>query len=386
MSASRLLALLFLVNFSVEARTQRTWPSDWITYRIPNQDTRKKLFKKDAEECLLEIAQLPDAGLPARRGAILLLPGLLHNARIFDLMPEQNVSYARFLRDTHGLRVYMLNFRGTGNSCYHKRSNLDDLAIDDIPTALRFLTELEKGKIYVFGHSQGGIALQASLAGLTRCEHKNCFDPLVGQERQALVRAAVFSGANVAMTGEHNAEGSKKTFLLEFLVAKPLAPLIDYIPASWVTRFISPSKKRVFGLFSGQRSFAYSNFWEYAYHIPNISKEARLAFYDLTMDSTSMGIVKQYAYGIRKGGIVNKSKESYAEALNAITIPVIQVAYEYDAFANPVATLRDNYPFIGSSQKEFVVMPGQGHEDFFLNADFQPMQGPWIDRFILMGQ
>lgn len=368
-------------------------PFAWTVHEVPLVDSREGAPQKP--DCTLKVVELPLAEGIEPIGAVLLIPGLFHNSDVFDIAPEEGISYARYLMLEKHLRVYALNPRGTKTgftkaSCYPKKSNLDDIAIDDIPAALRFVSAREKAPIWVFGQSQGGITLQASLAGLKRCgKNNNCFDAEVSDDRQEMVRGVVLFGANVSMSDRRRpSHRPRSTTLVEYFLARPLSPFLDGLHASWLTKGLSPTKPRaLLPLFSGKHSAAYWKFWEFAYHIPNVSKIARTAYYNRTLDHSTMSILLQYSKGVRKDGIEAKgSGERYADALPNIRVPVVQFAFELDPLAEPLGSQKDNFERLGSDLKYFYYQRGQGHEDFLMNADIAALQSEPLERILEAGQ
>lgn len=371
-------------------------PFTWIVHNVPLVDSREGATQPT--DCTLKVVELPLAEGIEPVGAVLLIPGLFHNSDVFDLAPEEGISYARYLMLEKHLRVYALNPRGTKPwnpagtqaSCYPKKSSLDDIAIDDIPTALRFVAAREQMPVWVFGQSQGGITLQASLAGLKRCGKKNnCFDSDVSLERQELVRGVVLFGANVSMSDRRRpSHRPRSTTLVEFFLARPLAPFFDRLKASWLTQSLSPTNPRgLLPIFAGKHSAAYWKFWEFAYHIANVTHTARTAYYNRTLDHSTMGILLQYSKGVRKDGIeAQGSGERYADALPYIRVPLVQVAFELDPLAEPVGSQKDNFERLGSDLKYFYYLRGQGHEDFLMNAGIAKLQSEALDRIVEAGQ
>lgn len=344
-------------------------PADWKAHFIPLTDTRPVLSAFAPKDCALEIIELEYNSPLPKRGAVMLIPGLFHDAFIWDLLPERGISYARWLMNTQGLQTYLFLPRGEGNSCYPVRSKLDDIIIDDIPTALKWVSDREGGRVYVWGHSQGAITLQASLAGLTRCGIFNCFKPEVADERARWVRAAGFAAGNVTMSSSEKPNPHLKMSLVEILIGRPLSPAIDVIEADWLTQAISPTDKDTSSPIDGDDSVAYWDIWESVYHIPNISKDARQAWYSKSLDMSTMGILRQYARGISHGGIFASSGEKFADHLKNIRMPSATVTVEFDTLSEAEMTRRDTYERIGSPVKRFYYFEGQGHEDYPLNAD-----------------
>lgn len=380
MNAMRIVSLAFVssvLTFTVATASPKTpRPADWISHLTPLTDTRDvPLAPRD---CSLEIIELKFESPVPRAGAVLLIPGLFHDSFLFDLMPEQGVSYARWLMREKGLQVFMLHTRGIGESCYPKYSNLDDQAIDDVPTAIRYVSQELLGgeKIFVYGHSRGGINLQASLAGLDRCNGDNCFNLSSALERQSHVRGALYMGSNVAMTSDHEKHPLAGLAKLD-VFALAISPLIDQVSSAILTEYMSPSDGK--GPARGDKSLAYADFWEGTYHIPNVSKAARKAYYDNTMDETTIGILRQYAHGIQHQGIVATGGEAYTDGLPMIRVKSAMGVFEFDHYAELGPTERDDFNRLGAFDKRMFYYPGEGHEDFAMVGEFHAHQSELWD-------
>ncbi len=166
-------------------------PQGWVSQKI----CQLKDSRQPEKSYCLEILELMTGRIrkdkaPAK-GSIVLIPGLFQNVYIFDPLPRKGVSFARYLAKEFNYRIFVLHVRGIGQSDYPKNSNLDDIAIDDIPQAIEALKEKTGGPIFVLGHSQGAITLQASLAGLSRkslsTDKNEFFDKHLAQSRQKLL-------------------------------------------------------------------------------------------------------------------------------------------------------------------------------------------------------
>lgn len=361
-------------------------PADWTAHLLPMRDTREKPSKKVSKpDCELEVIELAYNSEKPKQGTILLIPGFFQNAFLFDLMPEQGTSFARYLMREKGLKVYMLNPRGTGRSCYPTHSRIDDVAIDDLPSAVEFVSQRENERIFVGAHSQGGIGLQAAMAGLTRCDDgKNCFKAELATERQRPIRGVLSMAVNAKMSApEGDDRLSARTRVLYYTVLLPNTYFLDRIPASWLTRFLSPTSDTKVP----NGSIAYKDsLWDFAYKSGNISPEQQKAFYDLTLDSSSVGIIKQTYRGIHKDGIENTAGEKYADALSTVKVPVAQAAFDADLFANSEMSRLDNFDRLGSEQKIFQSFESQGHEDFLLNGNYHAQMSGLVDFLLAQPQ
>lgn len=345
-----LTSLLLFVAVVANAR-----PPDWISHFIPMKDARHE-NEALPETCKLEIVELPyDAKAPAKRGAVLLIPGLFQNAEIFDLMPERGISFARYLMREKGLQVYFLHVRGIGKSCYPHHSSLDRHAAHDIPAALDFVARREEGyPLYAIGHSQGGMTLLGSLAGLVACGNRQtlCFHPRVAQKRQDRLAGALILGSNLALSSREKPQRLGRATLLDLFVY-PLSPALDRVPAAVF---------RLAGYFSSG-----SSFWDFVYNPHNVTPEARRALFRRTLDATTTSILHQFARAVHEGVLRTQGGLSYIEALENVRLPVAMVTFEHDVFAEPLATEEDSFAKIGSAEKSFRMIPGEGHLDFAMD-------------------
>lgn len=96
----------------------------------------------------------------ARRNPIAIIPGYGMNSFIFGIHPR-GLSMEDYLTE-HGFEVWSLNFRGQGGTQRdggHRRFGLRELGIDDLGTALHYISRHSKsrtGKVDLIGCSLGG--------------------------------------------------------------------------------------------------------------------------------------------------------------------------------------------------------------------------------------
>ena len=305
-------------------------PADWVSHRVCGKDTRPGR----GERYCIEVISLEAGPVGPVRGVALLVPGMFQNARVFDLMPKRGISYARSLV-RHGLRVFLVSVRGIGHADLPPGSDLDDLAIDDLPRAIAWVHRKTGRKVIVIGHSQGAMTLQASLAGLARCPGGPCFDAEVAARRQSEVRALGLYAGNVGLT--HLDPKVRTMAFLATLFQGPLRLLFDRLPARW----ISVESLRLAG------SAAYDHVEYQAAHVPLVVQRA---FVSDTYDASTVGIGLQLAEGaldgeMRSGGV------PWRTALPNITVPVVMETFGADAFSPPLATWRDDFRWLGSRHK-----------------------------------
>ena len=350
-----LLGILASCQFAAAKGPARDWHQpDWLPHEICLA----------AHRCL-EVIEIRYPDTRPVNGVALLIPGFTQNARFWDLWPEHRISYAHHLMDELGIKVYLLNVNGIGNSDRARHGNMDDIAIDDIPAALAFVSKAENQRVLVAGHSQGGITLLASLSGLTRnAQGLPEFSKSVAQERQALVRGALAIASNVTMRSE--------------------------LP--WTSLF-----RRVIRALYGLRGFLARNFdalkpsalggrfiqklvqmpqwgaWDFLYTVGSLSPGVRELIHTETIDGTSSGILNQFTAAM----VANRANEGvqathgpyYWEGLkNLEDIRIATIFFEDDSMARPRAGLEDTFMRIPSPLKIYRSLPDQRHEDFA----FQP--------------
>lgn len=335
--------------------------AEWRTERMCGSDSRT------SKPYCLELVEVVPCSLHAR-ATLLLIPGFTQNAHIYDLLPDEGISFARYANKRFGICSKVLHVRGIGGSEYPERSRLDDIAIDDIPLALRHLSQQSR-RLIVLGHSQGGITLQASLAGLQRCGKVNCFSAATAEARQQLVTRAGAIGANVDMTMPSPSSPPEILGKIGFAL-RGLINIPDLIAAKTLMDFLP-------------NAGAYVPFRELLYHQANVSAESRLALFRKSIDHTTSGIIGQYADGLNSNGICNTAKERYSDYLKNITLPFTHVAFELDPLALPQLTYRDTYKRLGSKDKFFLAVPNQGHEDFMMSAKLHQSLDRAIDFMLL---
>lgn len=335
---------------------------DFIVREFCGRDSR--LFKNYC----LELVEFKYQSKLPMNGRILLIPGFFQNYHIWHLVPHKGISVAKFLMEKHGLQPYVLHVRGIGKSDYVKDSNLDDIAIDDIPRAVNELNKLNEGPVYVMGHSQGAITALASLSGLSRCGQKNCFKKDVALKRQQQVKKLALLAGNQAMSIDR-----KDNFLLPLVklnvgALRSTLRFIDEIDVKIVTNLTGP--------------VAFINYWNNLYLIENVPEESRKALWKNSVDTTTAEIVIQFAEGVENRNIKAAGGDNYTDGAKNVEIPVVQQTFDSDDLAEWELTKKDTFEKIGSKEKEFLVVNKRAHEDFFMNKDLHSDLDPVIN-FIL---
>ncbi len=343
---------------------------------------------KNLKDYKLELVEFINGKSGSENEVALFVPGYFQNAYSWHLLPEKGISIVDYLSKKYPFKFYSIQPNGIGKSDYVKKSNTDDIAIDDISYAVYYLQKKYNKKIYLIGHSNGSITLQAYLGGLSRSPilkknkkgkikkiSSNVFNEKIANSRQKLVKAVGLSAGNICMTDDDNGTGldSMAKFGLKI---KWLNKRIGWINAKLLTKFLSPTK-----IFK-KWSFAYHKFWEFLYHRENVSDEARKALYDKTLSGTSANTLVQYSEGVVNGCIRATSGQTYQEGLRNINVPVFQMTYDLDPMAVPEYTKKDDFDHINSVEKEFIAFPNQGHEDFMMNAKYHKNLDWLFDRFM----
>ncbi len=116
---------------------------------------------------------------------------------------------------------------------------------------------------------------------------------------------------------------------------------------------------------------AHSEYWKFLYLKKNVKRSAEQARYEKGFEASWAGVLLQFGNAIHDRGIRTISKmepEWYTDALKNITVPVVQVTYTEDPFAEPIPTHRDSFCKIGSGTKGFFSISGQAHEDYMMSS------------------
>lgn len=356
-----LFILSLLIVFSCNAYSKlitRKYPKHMVAHKTCGKDSR--LNKKYC----LEVLEFKYKSKIPKKGVALFISGFFQNAYIWDLRPQDNISIAKYAMEKYGIHPYVLHVRGIGNSDYIKDTNLDDIAIDDIPLGLKFLNKKEKQKVILIGHSQGSITSLASMSGLTRCAiGVNCFKKEIASQRQRLVKSLGLLGGNSAMTIDRDDNFLKK--LLPLGLNRPIQKILllkDKIDVNLVTKISSP--------------LAYINLWDNLYILKNVSYKSRKALWTKTVDTTSGNIIVQFSMALRDGDLKSYGGYSYSKNASNVFIPTIQQTYEFDELAEPDPTYRDTFVNIGSKNKVFSFVKDCAHEDFFMERNLHELLDP----------
>jgi poly(3-hydroxyalkanoate) synthetase len=349
----RLLILYFIILTAHAGINPKEYPKDWTVHQVCQTDSR--YYK----QYCLEIIELEYQSDKPKSKTALLIPGLYQNAFIWDLRPKNHISIARYMMREFGIHPFILHVRGIGSSQYIKRSNMDDIAIDDIPAAIDFLYQKTKQPITLMGHSQGAITAMASLGGLT----PSGFRPEVAKQRQMKVERLALLAGDLGMNT------SSGNFLL------PLISLYKNPVLNAVLMGLDKIDIELLSSLSGPASLI--PYWDNLYMLENVSYESRWALWNKTVDSTTSGILSQFAQAVIANELRTRTGLAYSRGANNIKIPTFQQVYEYDELAEPKGTYMDSFTQIGSEQKYFHMVHNRSHEDFFmekqLHSDLDPV-------------
>lgn len=326
-------------------------PSDWIPHRVC-----------EASHCI-EVIEIGAEPHP-RRATAMLVPGMFQNGASFDPLPEQGISFARFLV-ARGVKVYLVHVRGIGGADFAPESNLDDIVVEDLPLALDFVYRRAGEPVIVLGQSQGSITLKAFLAGLSRCGKGVCFRGEVARARQAKVHSAGFFTGNVGMTSRDPRVG----ILGE--LGGIFGGLLDLFFDRIEGRAAALTAYRLFG----------RRIIDVLSVDPRISSDVHEAFLSRTVEASSVDVALQFADAIRHRS-VRSGRQRWVEALRHIQVPVIQTTFGDDPFAPPLETWRDDFRYIGSKKKKFKRVRRQAHEDWMMDRALHAQHWMTVEELI----
>lgn len=323
--------------------------------------------------------------------ALILWPGFTQNGFVFDLFPGAG-NLAEYLW-RRGFDVWVFHTRGTGASGGRGyRASLDDFAAFDLPAAIRFVSaKIDAPPVFV-GHSMGGICALLSAMGLERLPAgpTRLSDDAAAQRQQTLA-GLVTLGSLPDFTFAR--ESGLQRFVRRGIELRLLGKRL-YLP---VTKLLPLLRGFTFlGIPVGLRlrqalarggalgallaplylllEFAAQlRLWEFLYHRPNVSRSARRQLFFATVDGTFWDVVQQYRQAVLRGRMLSSDErvdcsENYAR----IRLPTCLVAMELDSLADPQRMRTDLLDRLGSARKSYVVWPGVGHEDFFMDPKYFP--------------
>ena len=325
-----------------------------------------------------------------KKQPVVLWEGFYQNGIFFDLENGEN-SIAEFLQ-RNNYDIWIIDSRGNGGSTGRNYStSMDDFAATDIPAVVNFVFEKTGIKPILVGHSQGGNTALMSLMGAYKTKDGEVqLSEAESEKRQSSLKGLVTLGSYLDFTFD------KPSSLQEFVIngvtinlfgkkikiisttrivniLKILKRLPVPCPLSWRESMTKHKLLRelIFPLTILLNFISLMNAWEFLYHIPNVSKQARLNIFYLTMEATYWGILFQYQQAVLNRKMMSCDKKvNYSENYSKIKLPISVVTMEYDTLADAIETKRVMFPKLGSTQKYFTTWMDQGHEDFAMNPDF----------------
>jgi pimeloyl-ACP methyl ester carboxylesterase len=332
--------------------------------------------------------RIPNEGMQP----VILWPGFYQNGFCFDLVPGCG-SLAEYLW-RNGLDLWVVHSRGTGGSSGRGLfCTLDDFAAFDIPTMIDYVGRSAGTKPIYVGHSQGGNTALMSLMGA--CKRPDGTVWLSDEEagaRQSKLKALVTLGSFLDFT--FSKQSSLQDFVNNGAVITVFGKRLRIIKSSLILKVIHvlnffpiPVSYRLREKMLAERYLRVLlaplaiilNFcsrltvWEFLYHIPNVSDEARRYLFYRTQEGTFWGILAQHYRAIAAGAMLSFDRRvNYSANYHRLKLPVSFVSMELDALADPVRMKESMFDAVSSSQKVYTVWAGQGHEDFFMNPVYFP--------------
>jgi predicted alpha/beta hydrolase len=322
--------------------------------------------------------------------ALILWPGFFQNGAVYDLA-ERPGSLAEYLH-AHGFDVWIFHPRGTGGSDGKRvRSTLDDYAGRDLPAIVSFVSARASAPPILVGHSQGGITSILSLMGVVLdATGAVSLSDAAARERQAALGGLVTLGAfpSFAFDAEVDLQrfvrrGFPIRLFGRVLFHVPLPPLLRLarlvphlnVPVSAHGRralLASPALRTlVWPVHALLDWVARRDFWEFLYHVPNVSLAARRRLFFATIEGTFTGILQQFQAAVSSGSMRSHDERiDYSEHYARIALPVSFVSMELDGFVDPRAMMRLMCERVASPVKFVTHAPGIGHEDFFMEPRY----------------
>jgi pimeloyl-ACP methyl ester carboxylesterase len=320
---------------------------------------------------------------------LILWPGFFQNASVYDLIGDQG-TFAEYLH-SRGFDLWLFHPRGTGGSSGRQmRASLDDYAATDLSAIVAFVAAKSSKPPVLVGHSQGGITAILNLMGAEfRHDGSVMLSDLAGRERQQKLLGLVTLGAFPSFVSEH------ETGLQRFVrqgIPIPLGPRVLRIPlppllalvhvfrcvgvpidVRWRQALIASSVLRALlcPLFLVLDAVARLQAWEFLFHIPNVTVVARRRLFFLTIETTFTDILQQFYLAVREGRMCSSDgKVDYSEEYGRLRLPVAFITMQLDGFVDEPSLVKLMFDRVSSEVKEVIRIPGIGHEDFFMNANY----------------
>jgi pimeloyl-ACP methyl ester carboxylesterase len=323
---------------------------------------------------------------------LVLWPGFTQNGHVYDLHTKGG-SLGEYLWQ-RGFDIWIFHPRGTGGSGGRgEPCSLDDVAAFDIPAAIDFVSAHVGGLPLLVGHSMGGIGALLSLMGVEHLPAGSIrLSDALARHRQRSLLGLVVLGSFPDFT--FSTESSLQRFVrhgieLHLLGARARIPVQKLLPFLRGIRFLAlPVGSRLrralasetllqwltLPLYGLLQLVAQLGFWEFLYHIPNVTPAARRELFFATIDGTFWDVVDQYERTVLRGQMLSRDgRVNYSQHYDRLQLPIAVVGMEFDGLADPQRMRAEMFDRLGSLQKTYIVWKGVGHEDHFMEARFFPM-------------
>lgn len=303
---------------------------------------------------------------PAHRHPVLVVHGIVTNARYFDL--DAKHSFLRWMA-ARGWDVWAVSLRGTGESEHAREASgpdelkhghgwdydFDTFAKLDVPAvAKEMLAVTGADSVDYVGHSMGGLVLYAALA-----------------RRTLAVHAAVACGSPVRFRW-----GTRLDTLLAD--ALPVVTRLSSLPVRSPSSLYVPITLRL-----------PSPLDPLLMNPDNVDPESYRAFVAVGVDDLSGPLVRQFARFVRDDDFVSDDGAlDYRAALARLSTPLLVVAGKVDNLAPPWA-VAPAYRDWGTKDKQWLLAGEEsglsadyGHLDMFLGEKASKDLWPRIEKFL----
>lgn len=340
----------------------------------------------DGRRIILNGYRMPNEG----KQPLILWPGFYQNGFCFDLIPNRG-SLAEYLW-LNGLDLWVIHSRGTGGSTGRRLfSALDDYAASDIPAVIGYVAERVAMKPVYVGHSQGGNTALMSLMGARKSPDGTV--SLSDEEaaaRQGKLKALVTLGSFLDFT--FSKPSSLQDFVKDGVIVSVFGKRVRLIKSSTILKLLhilnffpipvsyklreNMLEKRYLRILLAPLTIilnfsARLKSWGFLYHIPNVSDEAKRYLFYRTQEGTFWGILAQHYHAILGGAMLSLDQSvDYSANYHRLKLPVSFASMEFDALADPIMMKESMFDAVSSTEKFYTAWAGQGHEDFFMNAEY----------------
>jgi pimeloyl-ACP methyl ester carboxylesterase len=326
------------------------------------------------------------------RGApIVLVHGLAANFHQFDLDAEGAPALAHFLA-RRGHDVWLLNLRGAGRggdestlAPGRRRWCADEYIVEDLPAIVAHVRMATGERPFLLGHSLGGMALAAYLAGAVKIAPANIdagvrIDAGAARTRNGEIRGALFLSAPARLAWPDGRRPAALTRLAALGRERARILLPARLPISKLNGaedddsdpdLLERAGENVQDLLEslfGKTDWAVLAFGEQkAEKARRLLKKMRGG----VLADTSEDLLLQLAAGARDGTWPSyrgpdESRVDYSAHYANITAPVFIAVGENDRIAAAEIVRSACFDEVGSGDRRFVVFPGYGHSDITL--------------------